>query len=194
MPRRKRGPAGGVQINIENHPYNSFIIPQLQVKLWERNFTADNMPWKQLLDEPVHGWTHALHMLVYASLLCDHSAFDMEVVRWTILTHDSGRYTDHEQESLHPQYSAYIVRSMFSKARGAGSPVDVDGEKVINIVGRHNLVDDSQSTEEAVLRTADRLDLYRMPGFAGLNQDLMHAPGWREVEKTAKKARLEGQL
>ena len=65
----KAGEAQG-QYNIETHPYNKLIIPQLRVRKWEIDFLHDNMPAPELLEKPIHGWTHILHMLVYASLFC----------------------------------------------------------------------------------------------------------------------------
>jgi hypothetical protein len=66
---------------------------------------------------------------------------------------------------------------------------------VSNIVRRHSDNDKSQSTEEAIVRACERLDLYRMPDFDYvINPALMEAPGWQKVEKTARRLRLGGYM
>ena len=191
MPRgRGKTKAGVAQepYNIETHPYNKLIIPQLRVVKWQIDFLRDNMPAPELLEKPIHGWTHLLHMLVYASLFCNYSAFHLEVVKWAILTHDCGRYHDDLQESLHPSMSAHLARIMIAKG------VNVDADKVSSIVARHSQTNDAYCNEEAVLRASDRLDLWRLPNFKGIDEKLVTAPGWRKVEVMAKHLRLQGRM
>ena len=193
MPRNKRNKAVP-DVDIETHPYNERILPKLRVKLGDLNFVKDNMPWKELMDAPIHGWTHLLHMLVYASELCKYSEFNMDVVRWAILLHDSGRYSDDREESEHGKMGAFIFRGMAAKAVRAEQPIQVDVGHVETIVHYHaHAAFVSSSTEEAVVRTCDRLDLWRLPGFTGLDRELMEAPGWSKVEKIAERMRLEGK-
>ncbi|MHA2066099.1 MAG: HD domain-containing protein [Candidatus Thorarchaeota archaeon] len=186
------------EINIANHPYNEHILPALRISMSDLNFVKDNMPFRDLMDAPIHGWTHVIHMLVYASALCNYSAFDVDIVRWAILLHDSGRYSDDREESEHGKMGAWVFANMASKALKVEQPLldDVDIRRVKEIVFYHGRTAyPSSSTEEAVVRTADRLDLWRIPGFAGLdtgNPDFLEAPGWPKVEKIAKTMRLEG--
>jgi hypothetical protein len=182
------------EVNIENHPYNDHVLPALRVGMGDLNFVKDNMAFRDLMDAPIHGWTHILHMLVYASEFCNYSEFDMNVVRWAILLHDAGHYSDDREESEHGKYSAYIFRKMCLKARTAGQSIPVDVGHVETIVHYHaHAAFISSSTEEAVVRACDRLDLWRIPGFTGLDRELMEAPGWSKVEKIAKRMRLEGK-
>jgi len=187
VPRARRYSVGQQAVNVETHPYNDLIIPQLRITKQEIDFLHDNMPFPELLEMPIHGWMHIIHMLVYASELCNYSKFDLEVVRWAILTHDSGRYHDDMQESEHPLMGAYVAGRMIEKGR-----INVDAEQVMGVVRRHVGHDKAISSEEAVLRTCDRLDLWRLKNFSGLEDVLMDAPGWRTVEKIAKKLRLAG--
>ena len=189
MPRARRGSIGQQPVNIETHPCNEHIIPQLRVSKFELELLRANMPFPELLEKPIHGWTHILHMLVYASELCNYSNFDLEVVRWAILSHDAGRYHDDMQETQHPLMGAYVAAKLIEKAEA-----DVDAEQVIHIVGRHNMTDKSTSNEEAALRAADRLDLWRLPNFAGIDAAFMDAPGWRKVEKIARQLCLAGGI
>ena len=191
MPRRGRGSRNTSEaVDIQNHPYNEAILPQLRVDMDLLMFLYDRMPYPDLLEQPAHGWTHILHMLVYASDLCEYNApIDMDVVKWAILTHDSGRYHDTMQDTLHGQMGAYVAAKML-----AASGLDIDAQKVIAVVSRHTMTDDPLSTEESVVRTCDRLDLWRVPGFQGINLELITAPGWPKVEKRARRMRLEGHL
>lgn len=189
MSRRARQSLGGANVNIETHQCNEAILPQFRTTLSDLHFVRDNMPAPEMLYEPRHGWQHSLYMLVYASVLCEYNRFDAESVRWAILTHDCGRYSDHMQESQHPLMSAYVFDRMAEKV-----PLRVDADLVSEIVRRHNLTDAPLSTEESILRTCDRLDLWRIPDFPGIDAKLVAAPGWQKVEKMAKRMRLEGKL
>lgn len=188
MARSRRGSRTPPAPNIESHPYNEFIIPQMRVAKWELQFLRDNMPYPELLDMPIHGWMHILHMLVYASQLCNYSLFDMEVVRWAILTHDSGHYHDDIAEPRHQLMSAYIAASMIKKVNADKANV-VDAVKLVNIVGNHSRNGPSAFIEESVLRAADRLDNWRLLDFPGIDAKLMDAPGWKKVEKKALQLR-----
>ena len=190
MPRARRGSIGQQPVNIETHPCNEHIILQLRVSKRELELLRVNMPFPELLEKPVHGWNHILHMLVYASELCNYSNFDLEVVKWAILSHDAGRYHDDMQETQHPLMGAYVADKI----------IPTDGfylaqvESICSLVSRHNLTDKSTSNEEAALRAADRLDLWRMPNFGGIDAALMDAPGWRKVEKIARQLCLAGEV
>ena len=195
MMPKGRGRKGGIpEINIETHPYNERILPTLRVPLHDLHFVRDNMPAPDVLNAQVHGWTHVLHMLVYASAFCQYADFDQAVVRWAILLHDAGRYSDDQEESKHGLMGAYVFSNMCKKADEAGAPVAVDQKQVIGIVERHTKTDEALSTEEAVVRACDRLDLWRLPGFTGLKPELMEAPGWQRVRNMARYMRLEGRL
>ena len=177
-------------MTIQAHPYNKAVLAPLRVDKSLLDCMGDRMPWKELLEQPVHGWPHILHMLVYASDLCEYNVnIDMAVIKWAILTHDSGRYHDTMQESLHGRMSAYVAKTMLDE-----NDFDVDAQKVMDIATRHSLDDDPLSTEESVVRTCDRLDLWRLPGFQGVNPKLMTAAGWSKVERRAKRMRLEGKI
>lgn len=188
MPRARRGSIGQQPVNIETHSCNEHIIPQLRVSKFELELLRKNMPFPELLEKPVHGWTHILHMCVYASELCNYSNFDLEVVKWAILTHDAGRYHDDMQETQHPLMGAYV----------AGNTIPTEGVNfdqvcsICDIIRRHNMTDKSTSNEEAALRAADRLDLWRLPNFAGIDAAFMDAPGWRKVEAIARQLCLTG--
>jgi len=184
MRRTRRGKAENQETNIETHPYNELIIPQLQIAQWEIQFLYDNMPNPELLRDSHYDWMHILHMLVYASELCNYSTFDLEVVRWAILTHDSGHYHANIPESQHGLMGAYVAASMLEKAKS-----EIDRAKVISIVGRHSATNDSTCNEESALRAADRLDLWRIKGFTGIDSKLIDAPGWQKVEKIARQRR-----
>jgi hypothetical protein len=187
MPRAKRG-KNIPEINIETHPLNERLLPQLHIKLSDIQWVKDNMPVPAIMDSDIHGWTHVLHMLAYASELREYSDFDLDVVKWAIVVHDSGRYTDGE-ESMHGLMGAYIFARMCKKARDAEQPIDVREKHVIGIVGRHSKTDYALSTEEAVVRTCDRLDLWRLDNFTGFKTELMQASGWKTVQKLAWKLR-----
>lgn len=190
MPRNRRNSSGVLKIDIESHPYNDRILHGLRVKLSMVNFVKDNMPVPDIMDGSLHGWTHILHMLVYASECCLYADFDLDIVRWSIITHDSGRYSD-RQESMHGLMGANVFQRMCMKAEEAGTPLQVSLEHVESIVARHSETDTASSTEEAVVRCCDRLDLWRLDGFKGINPELLEAPGWRRVEKLARELRLE---
>jgi len=189
MPRARRGKGTPQESNIETHPHNELIIPQLRIAQWEIQFLHDNMPAPELLQDSIYDWKHILHMLVYASALCNYSLFDMEIVRWAILAHDSGHYHTSIVETQHGLMGAYVAASMMKKAESK-----IDAGKVVGIIERHNATDDSTSNEESVLRAADRLDLWRLPDFAGIDSTLMEAPGWQKVEKIARQLRTHGGL
>lgn len=189
MRRIKRGAQQQEPLNIETHHYNELILPQFRIKEWEIVFLRDNMPTPDFLYNSKYDWMHILHMLVYASQLCEYSRFDMEVVRWAIWTHDSGHYHDDIPEDQHGLMSAYVAANMMERAE-----CEFDRGKIISIVGRHSRTDESISTEEAALRAADRLDCWRLPGFSGIDDSLMDAPGWRKVEKMARELRLQGGI
>lgn len=189
---RGRGGRGGrtKRVTIQTHPYAKAVLSQLRVDNPTLDCMHDRMPYPDLLEQHNHGWVHILHMLVYASDLCEYNTnIDMSVVKWSILTHDCGRYHDTMQESLHGKMGAYVAEKMIGE-----NQIDVDVQKVVDIVSRHSLEDDPLSTEESVVRTCDRLDLWRLPGFQGLNPQLVTAAGWSRVEKRAKRMRLEGLL
>lgn len=192
MPRNRRSSPDAVKINIESHPYNDRILPDLRVKLWVLDYVKDHMPAQDVMDGSVHGWTHILHMLVYASAFCLYADFDQNTVRWAIVCHDSGRYSDRE-ESMHGLMGANVFQRMCIKAEEADSPLQVNHEEVMNIIARHSETAAASSTEEAVVRCCDRLDLWRIDGFRGINPELMEAPSWRKVERLARELRMEGQ-
>jgi hypothetical protein len=178
-----------MEVNIETHPLIDRVLSALQVPLTDVMWVKDNMPTRAIMDDSIHGWQHVLHMLVYASALCQYADFDIAVVRWSILLHDSGRYSEDTEETVHGLMSAWVFGQMCKKATAVGQSITVDEEQVIGIVGRHSMTDSSISTEEAVVRTCDRLDLYRLPGFERLNPELMEAPGWSKVAKIARELR-----
>ena len=196
MPRGRgkgRGDTAQQQPNIETHEYNELIIPQLRVAQWELDFLRDNMPAPELLNMPIHGWTHILHMLVYASAFCRYGAINLDVVRWAILIHDSGRYHDNLQESLHGLMSRRVARKMSAKLDSKQSRYGAD-DRVFEIVARHSLNDQPYCNEEGIVRACERLDLWRTKDFPGIKPKLVTAPGWLKVEKIARKLRVEGRM
>ena len=189
MARRARRGGHQQPVNIETHSFVEMVIPQLRIAQWEIAFLHHNMPAPGML-ESRYGWLHILHLCIYASQLCEYSLFDMESVRWAILTHDCGHYHDDIIEDQHVVMSAYVAARMIEKVNNP----DIDTGKIISLVGRHSDTDEAISKEEAVLRAADRLDCWRLPNFPGIDATLMEAPGWRKVEKIAKQLRLEGRM
>lgn len=186
--------------SIDDHPLRKMIIPYMQVSGEKLEIIKASMPAPEMMDAPHHGWTHIMHMLIYASELCRYSDFDLDVVKWAIIFHDTGRMVDEGAEENHPRIGAEVMGKVLRLMRvasrggiGAHSKViDLLAGRIHPIILNHTSTEKAQTTEEAVLRTADRLDLWRVAGFKGLNAAYMDAPGWKDVEKVAKKLRLEG--
>jgi HD superfamily phosphodiesterase len=160
--------------------------PALRVDDREYEILMGVMDNHDLLSSLVHGRDHIEHMLLYATMLMKFLPCDPQIVKYACLLHDAGRIHD-AGDPEHPARGAVVAKRYFAiMHQSDAGVVDVDEVAVCNIIRRHGLTDKAQTNEEALVRAADRLDLWRLDGFAGVDRNLVDCPGWEVVQVVAK--------
>lgn len=121
-------------------------------------------------DEASHGIDHAGRTLDFALRIAKVEGGDDLVVGAAAILHDIGR----ENIFNDPGHGARGAEMAEKILRGIGADVDV--EKVVDIIGRHDEPDEKEEGEVkprelAVLRDADRLELLRIsPDYLDLTR------------------------
>ena len=141
---------------------------------------------KEIFNGLLHGADHIKHISDYANKLLEQltlSQGEIDVIKYSILLHDSGRVTD-KQDDRHHFVSCRIANDFIQDHN-----VDINSKWVCDVIIRHTFEDNSKSMVESVVRTADRLDVLRFPK-AKVKEELLDTfIAWRDVLEYAYEVR-----
>ena len=147
---------------------------------------------KDIFHGNVHGKDHITAVLEYANKMLEYNICqkDIDVIKWAILFHDSGRQHDGLSDEVHGKFGSRIANDTIAHYK-----IPVDSRKVSSIVALHAETTTASSIQEAIVRTADRLDLYRFKSIKSLDSTLLETRTiWRMVEPYAIKRRENAVL
>ena len=141
---------------------------------------------KEIFNGLLHGKDHIKHVADYANKLLEQltlSQGEIDVIKYSILLHDSGRISD-KYDSNHHFESCRIANDFIRDHN-----IDVNSKWVCDVITRHTKEDNAKSIVESVVRTADRLDVLRFPR-AKVNEKLLDSfIAWKPVLVYAQERR-----